>query len=88
MLGEFKHEWQVQVDPTGEDPALYVQCTYCKAIVEVLVLEAHGQIFLRAQLAGEGAHPVTQQEIDQITKSVYAQFVEPQLGEEQSSSGA
>ncbi|MDQ3855676.1 MAG: hypothetical protein M3281_04690 [Chloroflexota bacterium] len=77
---EFKHEWRVEVDPAGEDPALYVHCAYCKAVVEVLMVEAHDQCFLRAHLVAEGAHPVTDEEIDLITRSVYAEYVEPQLG--------
>lgn len=77
---EFKHEWRVVVDPTGEDPALQVHCSFCKAVVEVLMLDSPKGSFLRTHLLVEGVHPVSQEELEAIGKTVYAQFVEPSLG--------
>lgn len=79
LLLQFRHEWKAEADPAGEDPALIVRCEYCKAVVEVLMLETAEGLFLRAELASEGEHPVSQEELDTISKSVYAQFVEPAL---------
>jgi len=79
IMLEFKHEWKPSVNPNDDDPALYVHCIYCKAVVEVLMVEAHGQTFLRGRLVGEGGHPVSDEEIDEITKAVYARYVAPSL---------
>ena len=74
---QFRHEWKVEMDSTGEDPALKVRCDYCKAVVEVLLVESHHGLFLQTQLAQEGEHPVTQDELDTISRSVYAEYVAP-----------
>ncbi|ACZ41302.1 hypothetical protein Tter_0380 [Thermobaculum terrenum ATCC BAA-798] len=44
-----------------------------------MVESPEGEIFLRTHLIEEGAHPVSNEDLDYISKAVYHQFVLPQL---------
>lgn len=77
---EFRHEWEVVIDTPEENPGLWVRCVFCRAVVEVIMVESpEGEIFLRTHLIEEGAHPVSNEDLDYISKAVYHQFVLPQL---------